>query len=311
MLRRMKHAFIRLSTEEKVTLIGGLAILFGSFMPWYQVNLSVTADTVSVNGFGGDMGVIGLAVFLLTLFACLLLVGEHMRFRMPTFGHVKEKVMLFLTAQSVFLLLLTLLVYTKRSLDFTNAEIRFGLYTALIGGFFAAIAAYATLQRLKRREVQDFFGRDDNAEETEDETEDTAVETDDSRDEIDETMEEEIAEEAEQMSLSDFSETEEADEPAAAESDPDQARYFVREAGLRRKVRAVEEKEAELEEAVEEALEEAVEEVAEEALEEEVAEAAEEALEEELTEETPSTETAEDDDAPPTRSRTTKSFYED
>ncbi|MFH1012363.1 MAG: hypothetical protein V1760_01310 [Candidatus Peregrinibacteria bacterium] len=293
MWRRMKHTFIRLSTEEKVTLIGGLLILIGAFLPWYEVNLSVNNKKLTESGFSGDLGVIGFVIFLITLLGVLYLVGEHMRFRLPTFGYIKERVILFLMGQGTFLLLLTTGVYTKRSLDFTDAHIRFGLYLALIGGILATLSAYAFLQRLRKKEVEAFFGQEDETvrvtplEEEAEEAEDFAEEV--ALNEEEEVMEDEplpmtdLPEEA--VVTEDEAEPEEVvveDEMVAEvqvqEEPAEQANYFAREAGLS------EEKPAEAEEPVEDNIQEEPEAVEEGPVEEVVVE---EVVVEEVKEEKP------------------------
>ncbi|PIZ71538.1 hypothetical protein COY07_04730 [Candidatus Peregrinibacteria bacterium CG_4_10_14_0_2_um_filter_43_11] len=165
-LYRLKHTFLRLSAEEKVIVLGGILILIGMFFPWYSVEYLVDQKLITQTGFSGNLGVIGFVVFLLTLMALLVVVAEHMRFRLPNFGYKKEQVVLFLTGESAFLLLLTVAIYMKDSLEFPGAQLRFGLYLALISAFFATFAAFSLLQKLQKKEVHAFFEHDEN--ETED-----------------------------------------------------------------------------------------------------------------------------------------------
>jgi len=156
LLRRLKHMLIRLTTEEKVIAVGSLVILFSAFMPWYSVVLNFEKG-VSENGFSGDLGVIGFVIFLMTLLNLVFLVGDYLNFKMPQFGFSKESVLLFLSGETAFLLLLVVAIFTKRSLDYTNAELRFGLYTALIGSIFSTFAAFAQIQKTHKKETQAFF----------------------------------------------------------------------------------------------------------------------------------------------------------
>ena len=158
-IRRLKHMLFRLSAEEKVIGIGGLVAILSVFMPWYSVVLSFEKG-ITESGFSGDLGVVGFVVFLFTLLTMGFLMGDHLHFRIPRFGFRKEGIILFLSAESAFLLLLEAAIFTKRSLDYTNAEIRFGLYLALIGSLFATFAAYAQLQKLGKKETQSFFEHD-------------------------------------------------------------------------------------------------------------------------------------------------------
>ena len=156
-LRRIKHMIFRLSTEEKVLGIGALIVLIGSFLPWYSVVFNYKEQGSTESGFSGDLGVIGFIVFLLTLMSLALLMAEHLHLKLPQFGHKKEKIILFLMGESAFLLLLAVAIYTKRSLEYTNAELRFGLYLSLIGAFVSAFASYAQIQRLQKKIANDFF----------------------------------------------------------------------------------------------------------------------------------------------------------
>lgn len=163
-MRRLKHMLLRLSAEEKVIGVGALVTILSVFMPWYSVVLSFEKG-VTESGFSGDLGVVGFVVFLFTLLTLGFLMGDHLHFRIPRFGFQKEGIILFFCGESAFLLLLEAAIFTKRSLDYTNAEIRFGLYLALIGSLFATFASYAQLQKLQKKETKAFFDHDTEPEE--------------------------------------------------------------------------------------------------------------------------------------------------
>lgn len=160
-LRRIKHTLLRLSAEEKIIGVGSLLIIVGAFMPWHSIVMSFDKKSITQTGFGGDLGVIGFVIFIMAILTLLSLVGDHMHIKLPQFGYSKEQVLFFLMGQNAFLVLLTIAIYTKRSLDFTEAELRFGIYLALIGAFLGAFAAFAQIQKTKKKEVQEFFGQED------------------------------------------------------------------------------------------------------------------------------------------------------
>ena len=172
-LRRIKHMFLRLSPEERMAGIGAILVLVGAFLPWYSVVFSFNEKGVTESGFTGDLGVVGFVVFLLTLLSLAFLMGSHLNFKLPHFGFHKDKIILFLLGESAFLLLLTIAIYTKRSFEYTNAELRFGLYLALIGAFIGTFAAFAQIQKKQKKDVEEFFS---HPEEAEVETEETAGE---------------------------------------------------------------------------------------------------------------------------------------
>ncbi len=187
-LRRIKHMFLRLSAEEKVIGIGGLLVIIGTFMPWFYIVL--LDQSMVYNGFSGDLGIIGFVIFILVLLALLNLIAEHLHIRLPQFGYTKEQVLFFLMGQSAFLILLAIATYTKKSLDYTSAELRFGIYFVLVGAFLGAFAAFAQIQKLKKKEVTEFFEHDE--EESTVETKSAAADT---------SLEEEPEEEEEERAL--------------------------------------------------------------------------------------------------------------
>ena len=246
--RRLKHTILRLSPEEKMVGLGTLLIVFGCFMPWYSIVLNFDKKNLTQTGFGGDLGVIGFIIFIMAIIALLILVGEHLHIRLPQFGYSKEQSLFFLMGQSAFLVLLTIAIYTKRSLDFTDAELRFGIYLALIGGFLGAFAAFAQLQKLKTKEVERFFDHDEapakrsrsRSSEVEEEISDNAEEAEEVPEEDQQFFieeEETVVEMPAEEEVSEYSVTEDdlledIKEVPAEENSTDQSDYFTREAGL-------------------------------------------------------------------------------
>lgn len=180
-LRRIKHTLLRLSAEEKVIGLGSLAIIAGTFMPWYSVIMNFDKKNVTETGFSGDMGVIGFIVFIMAIISLLILIGENMHLPLPRFGYKREQILFFFLGEAAFLALLTMAIYTKRSLDFTEAGLRFGLYTVLLGSLFGALSAFALMQKDKKKQVENFF-----AHHQEEELEEGAIELEEGDKEINE-----------------------------------------------------------------------------------------------------------------------------
>jgi hypothetical protein len=180
-LRRIKHILLRLSTEEKVLGIGALMVIVSAFMPWYSVASAVEQTVITQSGFSGDMGVIGFVVFLLTLISLAFLLADHIHFRLPKFGYRKEQIILFLMGEAAFLSLLIIAVYTKRSFDYTNAELRFGVYLSLIGSAIGTFAAYAEIQKQQKKTAQDFFNNPEDSSDSDNNGHDDAIKKDESK----------------------------------------------------------------------------------------------------------------------------------
>ncbi|MBN1258518.1 hypothetical protein JXA05_02045 [Candidatus Peregrinibacteria bacterium] len=149
--------FFRLSPEEKVAGLGMLVALVALFMPWYSVVFTFDKKSVSQSGFAGDLGVLGFIIFIMVILAALTLTGEYLHFRLPRLGYGKEQILLFLMGESAFLTLIAIAVYTKRSLEFTSAELRFGIYLALVGALLSTFAVYAQMQKFRKKDVESFF----------------------------------------------------------------------------------------------------------------------------------------------------------
>lgn len=163
-IRRIKHMLLRLSPEEKIVGGGTLLSIFGSFMPWYSIIMSFDKKSITQNAFEGDLGVIGFIVFILSIITLLVLIGEQLHLRIPQFGRSKEQLIFFLMGENASLILIVIAIYTKRSLEYTTAGLRFGIYLALIGAFLGAFAAFSQMQKLNKEKVQNFF--DHNEENT-------------------------------------------------------------------------------------------------------------------------------------------------
>lgn len=163
-LRRIKHTFLRLTAEEKVAGLGALLVFIGIFLPWYSVVLNFDKKSITESGLSGDMGVLGFVVLLMMILSFLVLVGEHLHIKLPQFGYSKEQILFFLMGQSAFLVLIAIAVYTKRSLEFTDAGLRFGIYLALVGALLGAFAIFAQIQKFKKKEVHEFFEHDEATE---------------------------------------------------------------------------------------------------------------------------------------------------
>ena len=163
-LRRIKHTLLRLTAEEKAIGIGSLVMIIGSFMPWYSVTMNFDNKSLSETGFSGDLGVIGFVIFLMSLISILVLIAENMHLPLPNFGYKREQILFFFLGEAFFLTLLTMAIYTKRSLEFTEAGLRFGIYMVLLGAFFGALSAFALIQKKKKKEVQAFFSHEQEEE---------------------------------------------------------------------------------------------------------------------------------------------------
>jgi hypothetical protein len=163
-LSRFKHLLLRLNTEEKIIGAAGIVVILSTFLPWYSVKF-LNEQSLTVSGFAGDLGVIGFVVFLLSALAITVLISDHIKLKIPLFGYKKDTASLFLMGEGAFLLLITVAIYTKRTFEYTNAELRFGLYLTLIAAFIGTFAAFSQIQKKAKKNVEEFFAHEEEAEE--------------------------------------------------------------------------------------------------------------------------------------------------
>lgn len=159
-LRRIKYALLRLSPEEKVISVACVVVLASAFMPWFSISL-INGKSSSLTAFDGSMGIIGFVVFLFTALTLGFVLANHLKIKLPSFGYKKEQISLFFLGESAFLLLLTIAMYTKESFEYSNAEIRFGLYGALAGAILGTFAAFAQIQKRQKKNVESFFNHEE------------------------------------------------------------------------------------------------------------------------------------------------------
>jgi hypothetical protein len=244
-LRRIKHTLLRLTAEEKVIGIGSLIMLIGTFMPWYSVVMNFDKKSLTETGFSGDLGVIGFVVFLMSLISLIVLLGENLHLPLPQFGYKREQILFFFLGESFFLTLLTMAIYTKRSLEFTEAGLRFGVYIVLLGAFFGALSAFALTQKKKKKEVQEFFAHEQEVEDAESDEAEEAEKKVEAKEEMTQTEPEPMYFEEDAKAMDAVAETV---KPTASDYIPEddmvedikeepksqtgQGEYFTREAGV-------------------------------------------------------------------------------
>jgi hypothetical protein len=160
----MANSLIRkissLELEEQILNAGALIALIGVFFPWVGGEW-LGGEAVTYAGFSFYTGFMGIAVFLLELFVLLItvipLTGGPVLVRKGS----KDTVRFLVTAQATILILASLSVLTKTTLEFARMELRFGIYISLIGSLVALLYSFLRYQEKKRKEVHNLFHHSD------------------------------------------------------------------------------------------------------------------------------------------------------
>lgn len=153
-LRQFRHFISRLSNEEKVLSISAIGFMTSCFLPWYSSINNFQEATQIEYGLTGEIGIIGFICFLFGGIGMSILLSKYFNLPIPQIKGNKDKVIFLIMSQAAFLFLLALAMYSKKSLGFTNAEIRFGLYSALGFACFALFSAYAQLQKNEKMQAE-------------------------------------------------------------------------------------------------------------------------------------------------------------
>ncbi|PIR53203.1 hypothetical protein COU76_02165 [Candidatus Peregrinibacteria bacterium CG10_big_fil_rev_8_21_14_0_10_49_10] len=156
----MSKAFFRkvasLELEEKILNTGACIALLGVFFPWVGGEW-LGGEAIGYAGFQFYTSFLGLTVIGLELFVLLItlipLTGGPQLVRKQN----RNIVRFLATAEATILILASLSVLTKTTLEFARMELRFGIYVSLIGSLVALLYAFLRFQDQKRKEVQDLF----------------------------------------------------------------------------------------------------------------------------------------------------------
>jgi len=158
----MFSTFIRkvstLDLEEKILNLMLIVSMVGVALPWIGGKLSLIDDkTVTYSGFSFYTSIIGFAIFGLLSFSLLttlipLLSGNQLVKR-----EKKSSIRLGCTFLSSILILSSLSVLIQVTFNSPGMEVRFGIYTALIGSMIATLYSFLSLQEGKKRDVQELF----------------------------------------------------------------------------------------------------------------------------------------------------------
>jgi len=229
-LRRVKHTMLRLSPEEKGVGIGGLLVIFGSFMPWYRVNDIIREKVSTSYGFSNDVGIIGIVVFLIVILSLIVLIADHLHFYLPKFGYKKEQIILFLMGESAFLNLILIAIYTKRSLIPMHASLGFGIYIALAGSLIGVLSAFAQSQKIKKSENRTLpdYSNDERPTDHQEEYDSQSATTNNQ-------IEEEIIFEDDMIEEIEVPETIVKESAPTQNISTNQGNYFMKEAGMGQK----------------------------------------------------------------------------
>lgn len=149
-LRGIKY----LEIEEKILNLGSIVAIVGVFMPWFGGEWF--GESRVWTGFGFYTSFVGLMIFLAHLFTLSLTVLPILGYHLVQTSS-RHLLRFIIGLESVLLVVVVLSVLTNISFDFSQVEIRFGVYLTLVGSIVVALYAFLRMQQLRKKTVQQLF----------------------------------------------------------------------------------------------------------------------------------------------------------
>lgn len=160
MLSTLRRIITQLDLEEKILNAGALVSLIGVVCPWIGGEW-LGGTSVLHTGFGFYTSFLGLAVFLLNGFILFVTLSPLMG-GPPIISREQRNIARLLAAgQALVLTIAALSVLTRVAFEFSRVEIRFGIYTSMIGSLTASLYAFLKFQEERRNIAESFFYHDE------------------------------------------------------------------------------------------------------------------------------------------------------
>ncbi len=152
MISLMYEKFLRMlramELEEKVLHTGVLVCILGLFVPWIGGQWSGTVQQWS--GFGFYTGYIGQVVLLLQLYIFTMTISPLLGGPTLVRKAIRNFVRLILSSLCTILLIMAFTVLLRLTGQLSGAEIRFGIYFAIVGSAIATLYAFLKYQEEQR-----------------------------------------------------------------------------------------------------------------------------------------------------------------
>ena len=159
MFEKLVRIYRGMELEEKVLHTGVTISLIGLFIPWLGGQWS--GITQQWNGFGFYTGFIGHGLLLCQLFIIAMTMSPL--FGGPVFVRKASRhfVRFVLSAMNTILLLACFSILLRLTSEVSGAEIRFGIYIAIIGSVLTTLYAFLKFDEQRKNEVHQLFHHPD------------------------------------------------------------------------------------------------------------------------------------------------------
>lgn len=159
----MNEKFFRvlraLELEEKILHIGVFLCILGILFPW--VGIQLYGNIQQWNGFGYHFGFIGHAVFLVQLYILAVTASPILNGPVLLKKGRKNVIRLLLSTLCTVLILASFGILLRLTSEVSGAEIRFGIYIALIGSSVSTLYAFLRYQEELHNQISSIFHHPD------------------------------------------------------------------------------------------------------------------------------------------------------
>ena len=158
MIRTFLSKVSRLELEEKILNTMLAVAIVGVFFPWIGGRPTLIDEEIEIyTGIGFHTSFIGIVVLGFLVYTILITMLPLMTGNTLVQKERRESIRLCTTGLSAILILASLSVLFKVTLQSPGMEIRFGIYVALIPSMIAFLYAFLGYQDKKRKEVRELF----------------------------------------------------------------------------------------------------------------------------------------------------------
>lgn len=161
MYEKLLRILRAMELEEKVLHIGVLLCLFGLLLPWVGVQLYGNAQ--QWGGFGYHTGYIGQAVLLIQLYLLAITVSPIVNGPVLVRKPRRNSVRLLLSGLCTCLILAAFSILLRLTFEVTGAEVRFGIYIALVGSAVTTLYSLLRYQEEVQAQGQALFHHPDES----------------------------------------------------------------------------------------------------------------------------------------------------
>jgi len=160
--RKIGERLLDLSLDQKLIGIGSIIVLISTYLPWYTygqlLDDIVKSKTVVLNAFSGDTFIIGYIVFLFALLSLIHIILDFLNLPLPRLPGSEPVRHIFLAGESLFLLIILLIIFNSYELSFSrgysDGGAGFGIFIAIIGEILILVGGRLFSITEKRQEKQ-------------------------------------------------------------------------------------------------------------------------------------------------------------